>query len=162
MRIPARTRARPWACTRISVPWSYLHGFAHTCTGMRIPIRVCAHLHGHAHGPWSYAFGHAFPTRPAAGLRRSPTNPAPTNTLNQRPAYSNARSQSGLTQNSTVQRLGGMGVSVRRQRRRRDGRDVDDKGGPAPACVIGPGGPMVVGLEGPTCSRAWRLDRPEG
>ena len=40
MRIPARTRARPWACTRISVPWSYLHGFAHTCTAMVICLRV--------------------------------------------------------------------------------------------------------------------------
>ena len=66
MRIPARTRARPWACTRISVPWSYLHGFAHTCTGMRIPIRVCAHLHGHAHGHGHMPSGTPS-TRPAAG-----------------------------------------------------------------------------------------------
>ena len=32
---PARTRARPWACTRASVSWSYLHGYTRIFTGTR-------------------------------------------------------------------------------------------------------------------------------
>ena len=37
---PARTRARPWACTRTSVPWSYLHGHARAFTAMVMCLRA--------------------------------------------------------------------------------------------------------------------------
>ena len=40
---PARTRARPWACTRISVPRSYLHGHARAFTAMVTSLRLDPH-----------------------------------------------------------------------------------------------------------------------
>ena len=33
-RTSSRACARPWSCTRTSVPWSHLHGHGHTCTAM--------------------------------------------------------------------------------------------------------------------------------
>ena len=41
-------RARPWACTRISVPWSYLHGHARAFTAMVTSLRLDPHASGHA------------------------------------------------------------------------------------------------------------------
>ena len=41
-------RARPRACTRISVQWSYLHGHARAFTAMVTSLRLDPHASGHA------------------------------------------------------------------------------------------------------------------
>ena len=128
---PARTRARPWACTRTSVPWSYLHGYAHghghTFTGTRTAMVTCL-LREHSRGDQRGRFERIY----------TPT-----------PAHSNP-----------LRRRGGMGVRVRhrfamRRRRRRSGGSALK-----PRLKAGCYGPPKGGLVRPASSGLLRMAIP--
>ena len=133
---------------------SRLHGHGHTFTGMRTPswslartvkamhTRPCSHLHAHTFTgmrisarPWRKPI-----RRDQRTAQQIPNQPCLTNTLNLR--YSPA-DQSSIqpTQNA----WGAWATTTLRRLRRQGGQH---------ACVIGPKGPIVVGPDGPTDSRA--------
>ena len=122
---------QPWSCTGTRM----LHGHGHTFTGMRTPSRACAR-------PWSSGTPS---TRPAAGLRKSPTGSVTqvhwagdrSTQIYIQPAHSNPN----------VQPLGGMGMASLGDASASATTATSATTGGASTCVM-------VRPEGRTCDRA--------